>query len=286
MSLKIYNIKEEIVNDEAKLEEWIDSWIETDCEDIEKMNGIKLNDSQKAYLKEQAIKQLNTWLFKTGENKTGNAPLYNSCNVTAYTRLITDEQTVSCCGGDITRPPMATQPVRGENGEVEATGCAPIFSELRGEDSSNTAEEVKNRLAWAMFKCKSDEESADMSPEEWNNYKQNWENVRNMTAADFRELLKPENQSKREEFEQTSQMSVGQIVQYIDIVESVIGKGKFDSDDWKIDAEQFYIIGQKVNDTYDDEKRLIGKTRADVPEKRQELLKFLEEKGWLYEQFR
>jgi hypothetical protein len=31
----------------------------------------------------------------------GNALLYNSLNYTAYTRLITTEQTVPCCGGDM-----------------------------------------------------------------------------------------------------------------------------------------------------------------------------------------
>ena len=42
-----------------------------------------------------------------------------------------------------------------------------------------------------------------------------------------------------------------------------------------LDQEVFY-----------DEDKLQGKTRADIPENRQNLLRFLEEKGWLYQQFK
>ena len=68
-------------------------------------------------------------------------------------------------------------------------------------------------------------------------------------------------------------------------VESVTGK-PWDSDDWDVSMEQWDIICQKVNGTYGDETRLEGKTRADIPENRQALLRFLEQKGWLYEQFK
>lgn len=80
-------------------------------------------------------------------------------------------------------------------------------------------------------------------------------------------------------------MTDNQIKMYKQIVESVIGK-PWNSDDWEVTIEQFKEIGEKVNGTYGDETRLEGKTRADIPENRQALLKFLEEKGWLYEQFK
>lgn len=80
-------------------------------------------------------------------------------------------------------------------------------------------------------------------------------------------------------------MTPEQVQKYKEIVESVTGK-PWDSDDWGVTIEQWYEIGEKVNDTYGDETRLEGKTRADVPENRQALLRFLEEKGWLYEQFK
>lgn len=60
----------------------------------------------------------------------------------------------------------------------------------------------------------------------------------------------------------------------------------WDSNDWEVTIEQWQEIGQKLNGTYGDETRLNGKTRADIPENRQDLLRFLEEKGWLYEQFK
>lgn len=80
-------------------------------------------------------------------------------------------------------------------------------------------------------------------------------------------------------------MTDAQVQKYKKIVESVTGK-PWDSDDWEVSQEQFTIIAEKVNGTYGDETRLEGKTRADVPENRQALLRFLEEKGWLYEQFK
>ena len=154
---------------------------------------------------------------------------------------------------------------------------------------------MKNRLAWAVFETPPRETLAtgedaitlwqDMSDNEYAQLHQKWIDLRSMTANDFRELLKPENEAKKEEFEEKSYMTVGQIVQYIDIVESVTGK-PWDSDDWKINNVDFIKIRLMVNDTLHDEELLHGKTRADVPENRKALLQFLEEKGWLYEQFK
>ena len=80
-------------------------------------------------------------------------------------------------------------------------------------------------------------------------------------------------------------MTPDQVEKYKEIVESVTGK-PWDSDSWEVSGEQWMEIGEKVNGTYGDETRLEGKTRADIPANRQALLKFLEEKGWLYEQFK
>ena len=80
-------------------------------------------------------------------------------------------------------------------------------------------------------------------------------------------------------------MTPDQVEKYKEIVESVTGK-PWDSDGWEVSTEEWYIICNKVNGTYGDETRLEGKTRADIPANRQALLKFLEEKGWLYEQFK
>lgn len=80
-------------------------------------------------------------------------------------------------------------------------------------------------------------------------------------------------------------MTPNQVQKYKEIVESVTGK-PWDSDNWEVDCKQWYEIGKKVNGTCGDETRLEGKTRADIPENRQALLRFLEEKGWLYEQFK
>ena len=324
-------------------------------------------------------------MFKTGDNATGNAPLYNSLNVTAYTRLVTTKQTVSCCGGDIIPPPAIPdknncEPVFNsleyseeylieigkERDELEAKLDAKIKSgEITEEEAAkeieefdkskklkNRAEEVKNRLAWAMYKTPSKEELAltawdkmndeektmyadcqeilskmsneklekllkpenekerlafeqqnnishkdlekinvrtiwvNMSDKQYNNYHQQYLQMRNKKASDFRELLKPENTQKRADFEKNSAMTVQQIVDYIDIVEQQIGVGNFDKEDWSVDAEQYTQITFAINGTTGDETRLEGKTRADIPENRQALLKFLEEKGWLYEQFK
>ena len=107
-----------------------------------------------------------------------------------------------------------------------------------------------------------------------------------MKASDFRDLLKPENKDKLDKFEENSNMTVRQIVDWIDIVESATGKD-FDSNDWEIDPDMFHNdIMQKVNGTYGDEKILEGKTRSDISPEKQEWLKYLEEHGLLLEQFK
>lgn len=284
---KLYNMEEKI---DESMDGDLQGWLNEDIDDLKKLAkeryGIELSDKQIIILKNEQKKQLNTWLFKTGDNATGNAPLYNSLNTTAYTRLVTSEQTVSCCGGDIIPPPAA------EKKDV----CVPVFSSLDREGASNKADEVKNRLTWAMFKTPPKEELAldedavtvwqNMSDEQYNNYHQQYQQMRDMKASDFRELLKPENADKRAEFEKNSAMTVQQIVDYIDIVEQEIGVGNFDKEDWSIDERQFSKIVLSINGTTDDETKLQGKTRADVPENRQALLKFLEEKGWLSDQFK
>lgn len=284
---KLYNMKEKIEDPENKqLEDWLNSWLDDLKQEAKEKYGVELNDKQIIILKNEYKKQLNTWLLKTGDNATGNAPLYNSLNCTAYTRLVTTEQTVSCCGGDIIPPPAAPK----------KDICSEVFSDLEHEGASNNADEVKNRLAWAMYKTPPKEELAtsedastvwqNMSDEQYNNYHQQYQQMRDMKASDFRELLKPENAQKRADFEKNSAMTVQQIVDYIDIVEQQIGVGNFDKEDWSVDSEQYMQISSAINGTAGDESRLEGKTRADVPKNRQALLKFLEEKGWLYEQFK
>ena len=284
---KLYNMKEKIEDPENKqLEDWLNGWLDDLKQEAKEKYGVELSDKQIIILKNEYKKQLNTWLFKTGDNATGNAPLYNSLNLTAYTRLVTTEQTVSCCGGDIVPPPAAPK----------KDICSEVFSDLEHEGASNNADEVKNRLAWAMYKTPPKEELAtsedastvwqNMSDEQYNNYHQQYQQMRDMKASDFRELLKPENAQKRTDFEKNSAMTVQQIVDYIDIVEQQIGVGNFDKDDWSVDSEQYMQISSAINGTAGDESRLKGKTRADVPKNRQALLKFLEEKGWLYEQFK
>ena len=285
------------------IEKWIEDWLDYIKTEVAKnMYGVELTANDIAILRTEFRKQLNTWLFKTGDNVTKNAPLYNSLNVTSYTRLLTKEQAVSCCGGDITPPPMADR----------KDACSYVFSpfeytpeqyeeaEKRGEvldenSLKNNATEFKNRLAWAAFMTPSKDKLSDsekdgtiwmnFSDEEYSKLHQQWEKIRNTSAAELRQMLNPTNEFKRKAFETNTIMTVAQMVQYIDIVESVTGKS-WDDNDWEITAEQFYKINEKVNDTADDSTRLNGKTREDIPENRQKLLKFLEEKGWLNEQFK
>jgi len=284
---QLYKMKETF-NDpnNEQLEKWLTGWLEDLKQTAKDQYGVELSEKQIIVLKKEYIKQLNTWLFKTGDNATENAPLYNSLNCTAYTRLITTEQTVSCCGGNIIPPPAS--PIK--------NACAPVFSKIERDGDSNSAEEVKNRLAWAMFKTppaellSTDEDAMtvweNMTDEQYSEYHKQYQAMRNMTANNFRELLKPENEQQRVEFEKNSSMTVQQIVDYIDIVEQQIGVGNFDNDNWSVNAEQYHKIILGVNGTVGDEDKLQGKTRADIPENRQNLLKFLEEKGWLLEQFK
>ncbi len=279
---KKYNTDEKL-SDLVNMDEWMDDWIESIKQIVEARYGIELSQKDLITIKKYMIQQLNTWLFKTGDEDEAN--LYNQCNVTAYTRLVTPNAQDSCCGGSIDRPPIATQPLRNSDGSIEATSCALLFSEMSdSEDTNAAASEMKNRLTWAMFPTKTQEEQADMTPEEYAAHQEDWNRMRNMKASDFKELLKPENKAKLEEFESHSLMSVPQIVKYIDIVEEVTGKD-WDGDDWKIGIDEWMIIVQKVNGTDKDDELLKGKTRADIPPNRQALMRFLEEKGWLFKQF-
>ena len=275
---KKYNMQEASIEFGYDLEEDL----KENQEIIEQRYGVKLSKADIVRLRKSAITQLNRWLFKIGDNATKNAPLYDSLNVHSYTRLTTDEELNSCCGGAIDKPPVGPQysacfeKVPEEN---------IIFHKFSEEIQKNTSTEVKNRLAWAIFPTKTENEVAKMSPEEYKAYQAEWEKVRNMKKSDFEELIKPENKAKKEEFENTSYMTVEQILQYINIVESET-KTPFDNENWSIDYKQQRNIVLKINDTYDDDKRLEGKTRKDVPENRQALLRYLEEKGWLLEQFK
>lgn len=288
---------------EMSLDKWIDSWLDYIRTEIaQNMYGVELSQNDMAILRAECLKQLNTWLMKTGDNKTHSAPLYNSLNVTSYTRLLTKEQAVSCCGGDITPPPMADS----------KDACSFVFSSLeftpeeyeeaekRGEELDpdslkNDARELKNRLAWAAFPLVPKEKLSDsskfgtvwanMSEEEYSKLHEQWEVIRNTTAVELRGLLNPLNEFKKRNFEANTIMTVAQMVQFIDIVESVTGKS-WDDDDWEITSQQFYQIAELVNGTAGDDTRLNGKTRDDIPENRQKLREFLEEKGWLNEQFK
>lgn len=265
---------------------WCEHWIETD----NPMQGIKViikarygkefSDEETQLLYDAMKNQANRWLFKEDS-------LYTRLNNSAYTRLATTDQTVSCCGGDISKPPMGEQPRLDENGELmDATSCTMIFSELEEEGSSNSAEQTKNRLAWAAFKTVSDVDAAKMTPEEYAAYQADWNKVRNMKASDYRELLKPENRAELENFEANSSMTVQQIVDYIDIVESATGKN-FDENDWALDTRTFHHdVMAKLNGTFGDDRILEGKTRADIPPEKQPLLKYLEEHNLLLEQFK
>ena len=117
------------------MKSWCDSWIT----DKEPMCGIKammkerygkeLTDDETQLLYDTMKFQMNKWLFKQDS-------LYNNLPNTSYTRLATMEQTVSCCGGNIDKPPIGPQ-----NPEE---GCAMIFSSMDNEGAVNSAYEVKN----------------------------------------------------------------------------------------------------------------------------------------------
>lgn len=274
-------------NDTSRdFENWCKDWVE----DKNPMSGIKaivkerygkdLNDEETQLLYDAMKNQANRWLFK-------DKALYNRLNNSAYTRLATADQAVSCCGGDISKPPIGEQPKLDANGELtENDSCEIIFASLEDEDGINTAYQTKNRLAWAAFNTVSDVDAAKMTPEEYAQYQKDWEDVRNMKASDFRDLLKPENKAALEKFEAKSNMTVKQITDYIDIVESTTGKD-FDGNDWSLDAQMFHKdIMAKLNGTYGDETILEGKTRTDVPPEKHEWLNYLEKHGLLLEQFK
>lgn len=215
------------------LQTWLDNTIEDLKQDAKKLYGVELSQKQIIEIKKEMIKQLNTWLFKTGDNE--NAPGYQQLNNDAYTRLMSTEDGEACCGGDI----------------CEMSGFT--LSNLR-ENGKYTADEMKARLNWAENSYQVDD---------------NGQTVRDAQGQTIPAKM----------------MTPAQVQMYKDIVESVTGQ-PWDSEGWEVTWEQFLEIGQKVNGTYGDETRLEGKTRADIPENRQALLRFLEEKGWLYEQFK
>ena len=296
-----YLMKEKNTN--MLFEKWINDWLEYIKNDVARnMYGVELNQNDMNILRAECIKQLNTWLFKTGDNASKDAPLYNSLNVTAYTRLVTSENAISCCGGDITPPPSSpnkdacTQVFRPlEFTQEQLAAAQREGKELDYGKLKNNSNELKNRLAWAAFmtpskgKLNTNTENAtvwsNFSDEEYEALHNQWEKLRNTTAAELRDMLNPLNYFKKKAFEANTIMSVEQMVQYIDIVESVTGK-PWDSDGWEISSQEFYHICTLVNGTADDEARLNGKTRDDIPKNRQALLKFLEKKGWLYDQFK
>jgi len=283
---KKYNFSASVDDKDFNFEKWCEGWIERD----NPMNGLKalvkerygkeLNDEETQLLYDVMKTQANRWLFKQDA-------LYNRLNLSAYTRLATDDQTVSCCGGDISKPPIGAQPKLNPDGTLaEADSCSMIFSALENDGDSNSSMQIKNRLAWAAFKTVPDIEAAKMTPDEYQAYQADWNRVRNMKASDYRELLKPENKDALKRFEATSNMTVKQIVDYIDIIESATGKD-YDSDDWSVDVYMFHNdIMQKLNGTEGDETILDGKTRADIPPERQELLKYLETHGLLLDRFK
>lgn len=283
---KKYNMEFVPEKSDTTFEQWCKSWIENE----NPMKGIKkiieakydvvLNEEESRLLYDVMKAQANRWLFKQDA-------LYNRLNTSAYTRLVTDDQTVSCCGGDISKPPIGEQPKLNPDGTLaKATSCSLIFRALDSDSAYNTSTELKNRLAWAAFKTVPDEVAAKMSSKEFQTYQNDWEQIRNMKAVDFRDLLKPENKALLEEFEKKSNMTVRQIVDYIDIVENATGKN-FDDNNWSVDSKMFHTdIMESVNGTSGDNKLLTGKTRKDIPPERLDWLKYLEEHNLLFEQFK
>ena len=271
---KKYNIKKNSNYKGNDFEDWCKQWIEDKNpmvgikEGIKKQFGKDLTEEETQLLYDAMKMQANRWLFKD------NA-LYGRLNLDAYTRLATPEQTESCCGGDVSTPPMAPQ-----------NSCALVFGALAKEGDTNSAEDIKNRLAWAAFRALPKEETDSMSPVQYKMYQAEWNAVRDMKASDFRALLKPENKAARENFEKTSNMTVQQIVDYIDIIERSTGKS-FDSNDWSVDTQTFFRkILPELNGTDGDDTILKGKTRADVPPEKQEWLNYLEQHNMLLDQFK
>lgn len=283
---KKYNLSLVADDKGSSFEAWCQDWIENEDPMIgikammQDRYGVELNQDETQLLYDTMKTQANRWLLK-------EPALYNRLNNSAYTRLATSDELVSCCGGDISKPPIGEQPKLKPDGTLaDAKSCSFVFSSLKDENSVNTSEEVKNRLAWAAFKTIPETQVAKMSKVEYAQYKADWENVRGMKAFDFRALLKPENKAQLEKFEATSNMTVKQIVDYIDIMEQSTGKS-FDSEDWSVDADVFHNkVMQKLNGTDGDDALLNGKTRADVLPDKKEWLDYLESHGMLLEQFK
>ena len=283
---KKFNIEQNDGKAGADFEAWCMDWIEN----TDPMIGIKakikqdfgkdMSDEETQLLYDAMKNQVNRWLFK-------EPALYGRLNSAAYTRLATDDELISCCGGDISKPPMGEQPKLNPDGTLaEAASCTPIFSSLKDEGAYNTSKEMKNKVAWAAFKTVPAAQAAKMSKAEYAAYQQDWQELRNMKAEDFRALLQPENKAKLEKFEENSNMTVKQIVDYIDIVEKTTGK-PYDSDDWTISNKDFHDkIMPELNGTAGDDKILEGKTRADITADKQELLNYLESHGLLLDQFK
>lgn len=262
----------------GNIEAWIDDWINNENPmkgikiRVEKELGRKLTDDENQMLYDAAKIQMNNWLFKP------ELSLYERAGLDAYTKLITQDELESCCGGDITKPPEQ------ENGVcVVPSERSTLFRPMREVTSENTAAEIKNRLAWAAFKTMPQE---NMSDAEYKEYQNRWFKMKEMKASEYRDMLKPENSKQKEEFEKNSGMTVSQIVEFIDIIESTTGKD-FDSNDWKITGKQWFSeVTPKINGTYNEAGLLKGKTRADVPPERQKLLEYLEKNGLLLDQFK
>ena len=67
-------MKEKIDDPENKqLEDWLNGWLDDLKQEAKEKYNVELNDKQIIILKNEYKKQLNTWLFKTGDNATGNA---------------------------------------------------------------------------------------------------------------------------------------------------------------------------------------------------------------------
>jgi NAD-dependent DNA ligase len=254
------------------LEGWIRNWKEYVIYDIAYKYKVKLSDEDLASLDEEIKLQLNRMLVKPGVGK--NRSLYQRLNEDAYTKLMTEDQANSCCGGDITPPPMTPDNV----GE-----CCTVFESMEFGKRENTAEMIKNRLAWAMWKApdniaqNSNGEFCweDVSSEDYQKYHQEFMELRNLKAQDFRNLLKDENKEKRVELEKKLSMSVQQICDYINIVQKVTGIENFDDDDWTVNYSQFMEIKLKINGTSDDDTILEGKTAKDVLPERKILYEYL-----------
>ena len=289
-----YGLKNKKGYDDYK--SWIKSWKEYELYNMAYDYGVILNDEDLKQLDEYAKIQINAKLVKSGQDRT--ASLYNRLGNDAYTRLITSKSTDSCCGGSVVPPPMTSS----------NKSCGFVFGKMEYSQDymkrsqkqekpnpdmvRNRSTEVKNRLAWAAFKTPEPErlynpktekyEWSMMPQEEYSKWHNKWVELRNMTAKDFRSMLS--DKQKCEEFEKESNMSVKQIVDYIDIVESVTGKD-FDDDNWNINIEQFHEIAKRINGTYGDEKVLEGKTKADILPERKDLYEYLKKNNLLLPQF-